>query len=173
VAALDALVGALGALPGPKTVFYVSGGLEQRPGIDLFHQLGEICPAALQSNFSQVLAPMQEYDLSGAFQALAARANASRVRLNTVDAAGIQNLSGADVSHDDRRTCPPPGPTGSASRISRRVRSSWPRRRAVRRYSTRTTCGSRWKNWPATSATPTRSGSGPSMRPRGGPTVYA
>jgi len=105
-------MGALGTLPGPKAVFYVSGGLEQRPAIDLFHQIGEICPEALHRDFSQVLAPMQEYDLSGAFRALAARANASRVTLNTVDASGIQNFSAADVSydalvsHDNRRYAP-------------------------------------------------------------------
>ena len=103
LARLEAVIQALGTVPGPKALFYVSDGLEQRPALDLFHQIGDICPQAFQSDFSTLLAPMQEYDLSRAFQALAARANASRVTLHPVDGSGLSDFSLTDLSQGSRR----------------------------------------------------------------------
>jgi VWFA-related protein len=108
LARLEGVIQGLGALPGVKALFYVSDGLEQRPAIDLFHQLGDICPEALHRDFSALFAPMQEYDLSRAFQALAARANAARVTLYPVDASGLQAFSLTDVSQANRRFVPSP-----------------------------------------------------------------
>lgn len=108
LARLEAVIQALGTLPGSKALLYVSDGLEQRPAIDLFHQLGDICPEALHRNFSALFAPMQEYDMSRAFQALAARANAARVTLYPVDGSGLQGFSLADVSQANRRFVPSP-----------------------------------------------------------------
>jgi VWFA-related protein len=108
LARLESVTEALGTLPGSKALFYVSDGLEQRPAIDLFHQLGDICPEALHRDFSALFAPMQEYDLSRAFQALAARANASRVTLYPVDASGVQGFSVGDVSQSNRSFVPSP-----------------------------------------------------------------
>jgi VWFA-related protein len=108
LARLLALIDGLGTLPGSKALFYVSDGLEQRPAIDLFHQLGDICPEALQRNFGEVFAPMQEHDLSRALQALAARANAARVTVFPIDGSGLQGLSAGDVSQADRRFVPSP-----------------------------------------------------------------
>jgi VWFA-related protein len=108
LARLEAVIQALGTLPGSKALFYVSDGLEQRPAIDLFHQLGDICPEALHRDFSALFAPMQEYDMSRAFQALAARANAARVTLYPIDGSGLQGFSLADVSQANRRFVPSP-----------------------------------------------------------------
>jgi len=108
LARLESVTQALGTLPGSKALFYVSDGLEQRPAIDLFHQLGDICPEALHRDFSALFSPMQEYDLSRAFQALAARANASRVTLYPVDASGVQAFSVGDVSQANRLFVPSP-----------------------------------------------------------------
>ena len=105
---LEAVTQALGTLPGSKSLFYVSSGLEQRPAIDLFNQLGDICPAALQRDFSTLVAPMQEYDLSRPLQALAARANAARATLYAIDASGLGDSSLADPSQADRRFVPSP-----------------------------------------------------------------
>jgi VWFA-related protein len=108
LARLESVTQALGTLPGSKALFYVSDGLEQRPAIDLFNQLGDICPEALHRDFSVLFSPMQEYDLSRAFQALAARANASRVTLYPVDASGVQAFTVGDVSQSNRSFVPSP-----------------------------------------------------------------
>ena len=44
MSALGELVTALGGLPGPKAVIYVSDGLPQRPGAEMYQYLGEVCP---------------------------------------------------------------------------------------------------------------------------------
>ena len=112
-AALEGLVQALGTIPGRKALLHVSGGLEQRPAIDLFHQLGDICPEAMQREFSLVIAPMHDYDVSHRFRALAAHANAARVTLYMLDASGITGLPATDPSQAVRRYVP----SGSTHRI--------------------------------------------------------
>ena len=103
---LGETVAALGALPGPKVLLYLSQGLDQRPGIHLFHQLGDICPAALYRDASSLLAPMNEIDLSTVLRALAARAGAARVTIYPLDGGGLSTHSVADVSYADRRYVP-------------------------------------------------------------------
>lgn len=103
---LAGLVAALSTLPGNKSLLLLGEGLEQRPAIALFHQLGDICPAAVESDPSRFAGPMQLYDLSRDWQALAARANAARVTFYPVDAAGLRSASAADVAHELRRFAP-------------------------------------------------------------------
>jgi VWFA-related protein len=105
---LESVILALGTLKGTKALLYVSGGLEQRPAIDLFHQLGDICPSTAQRDFLTLLAPMQEYDLTSALRSLAARANASRVALYPLDAVGLGGVSLADPAEGNRRYAPSP-----------------------------------------------------------------
>lgn len=96
VSALTSLVRALVGLPGPKVVVYAGDGLEQRPAIDLFHLLADLCPVRereIQTNFL-------ENDLSTSFQRLTADANANRVTFYTLDAGGLRtdaSVEGADV----------------------------------------------------------------------------
>ncbi len=103
---LSTLVQALGGLPGPKTLLYVSEGFEQRPGIQLFQQLGEICPEALRRDFSKISAPMVEHDASPALRELVALANVLRVTIYTFDAAGLRGGSLASPEWQDRRYVP-------------------------------------------------------------------
>jgi VWFA-related protein len=108
LARLAEVAAILGTLPGPKTLFYLSDGVDQRPAAHLFHQLGDICPEAYQRDFSTLLAPMQEYDLSRALQDLAAHANTARLTIYPLDGAGLQAPSLADVSRVERRYTPSP-----------------------------------------------------------------
>ncbi|HLE83152.1 MAG TPA: VWA domain-containing protein [Thermoanaerobaculia bacterium] len=93
LSALTSLVRALVGLPGPKVVIYAGEGLEQRPAIDLYQLLIEVCPVRerdLQMNlFGE--------DLSSSFQRLTADANANRVTFYTLDAGGLR----ADGSAED------------------------------------------------------------------------
>jgi VWFA-related protein len=109
VGRLSTLVQALGSLPGPKTLLYVSEGFEQRPGIHLFQQLGEICPEALTKEFSKVHAPMGEHDASPMLRELVALANVLRVTIYTFDAAGLRGGSLASPESKDRRYVPSSG----------------------------------------------------------------
>ena len=100
------LVNALGSIPGRKALIYVSEGLEQRPGIQLYDQLGQICPEALHKDASTIYAPMQEFETSTPLREAAARANAARVTFYPIDARGLSTLSGGDVSIANREYVP-------------------------------------------------------------------
>jgi VWFA-related protein len=97
------VAGALGGIPGRKALVYVSEGLEQRPGIHLYDQLGTICPEALRKDASAIYAPMQEFETTASLREATARANAARVTLYPLDSRGLTTLSSADVSQGDRR----------------------------------------------------------------------
>jgi len=97
------VAGALWGIPGRKSLLYVSEGLEQRPGIHLYDQLGTICPEALRKDASAIYAPMQEFETSGALREATARANAARVTLYPLDSRGLEAFSSVDVSRGDRR----------------------------------------------------------------------
>lgn len=107
-ARLAAVVAAVDALPGTKALLLLTENVEQVPGLSLFHQLGDICPQALRSHSSELYAAEREFDLSHAFQEVAARANAARVTIYPVDAGGLTTNSIADVSQPDRRFTPTP-----------------------------------------------------------------
>ncbi len=108
MARLGALLAALGALPGSKSLLYFTEGLEQRPGLALYHQLGDICPEVLGRDSSAFSAPMFENDLARALRELSAQASTARVTIYPVDAAGLRAPSIVDVSHDSRRFAPSP-----------------------------------------------------------------
>ena len=97
---------ALGTIPGRKALVYVSEGLEQRPGIHLYDQLGTICPEAMRKDASAILAPMQEFETSNLLREATARANASRVTFYPIDSRGLTGFSAADISQSDRRYVP-------------------------------------------------------------------
>lgn len=107
-ARLAGVIAAIGALPGSKALLLLTENLEQRPGLALFHQLGDICPQAMSSRASELFAPMQEFDLARALKDLAARANAARVTIYPIDGGGLATFSAADVSRSDRRYTPTP-----------------------------------------------------------------
>lgn len=105
---LSFLVNALGSLPGLKALIFVSDGLEQRPGIHLYDQIGSICPEALQREFSTITSAMQEFETSPPLREATARANAARVTLYPIDARGLTGLSAGEISEADRRYVPTP-----------------------------------------------------------------
>ncbi|HSL83400.1 MAG TPA: hypothetical protein VLF66_11535, partial [Thermoanaerobaculia bacterium] len=90
------LVRALVGLPGPKVVLYVGDGLEQRPAVDLFHLLVDLCPVRER----ELQANLLDQDLTPAFLRLTADANANRVTFYTLDAGGLR--TGASVEVADR-----------------------------------------------------------------------
>lgn len=94
ISALGELVTALGGLPGPKALIYVSDGLSQRSGAELFHYLGDICP----ERQSETDRRQFEWDDTARFNRFSAFSNASRVTLYPVDAGGIRASSSLDPS---------------------------------------------------------------------------
>jgi VWFA-related protein len=103
LAELDTLIQALGTLRGSKALFYVSAGFEQRPAIDLFHQVFDICPHASPR---AILAPMEDYDMAAALRRLAARANAARVTVYPIDALSVRDGRSEGFSQADSRFIP-------------------------------------------------------------------
>jgi len=103
---LSFLVAALGSLPGRKALIYVSEGLEQRPGIHLYEQIGTICPQAMEKEFGTITAAMQEFETSLVLREAAARANAARVSFYPIDARGLTGLSSADITEAVREYTP-------------------------------------------------------------------
>jgi hypothetical protein len=100
--ALLGLARSLGGIPGRKTLVYLSDGLEQRPGIDLYAYLGEICPGREREMFAY----MTRWDETSALQELTAYANTHRVTLYTLETTGLTNFSIASVEFDERRFTP-------------------------------------------------------------------
>ena len=94
ISALGELVTALGGLPGPKALIYVSDGLPQRPGAELFHYLGDVCPERQSETDMRQL----EWDETTRFNRFSAFSNASRVTLYPLDAGGIRASSSVDPS---------------------------------------------------------------------------
>lgn len=93
ISALGELVAALGGLPGPKAVIYVSDGLPQRPGAEMYQYLGEVCPER-EIEMERV---QSERDDTTRFNRFSAFSNASRVTLYPVDAGGLRASSSVDV----------------------------------------------------------------------------
>jgi VWFA-related protein len=98
--AIKKLVDSLGGLPGRKAVLYVSEGLPQVSGEDMYQAINE------KFRESSVLLEARDYDASRRFQELAAQANANRVTFYTIDAAGLRTLS---ASSAERRSAGQPG----------------------------------------------------------------
>jgi len=92
VSALAELTTALGGLPGPKALVYVSDGLPQRPGAELFHYLGQIC----SDRQPETAALEREWDDTTRFNRFSAFSNANRVTIYPVDAGGIRASSSVD-----------------------------------------------------------------------------
>lgn len=92
LASLAELATALGGLPGPKALVYVSDGLPQRPGADLFHYLGQICV----DRQSETDALDREWDDTTRFNRFSSFSNANRVTIYPVDAGGVRASSATD-----------------------------------------------------------------------------
>jgi VWFA-related protein len=93
---LSQITSALSGVEGRKAVLYVADGIEQRPGMDLFHWLTELCPRyerELSANFLM-------NDQSSLLGRLTAHANANGVTFYPFEALGLQTtMDLSQVSH--------------------------------------------------------------------------
>lgn len=112
VAALGDIVNALSVLEGRKAVLYLSDGIQQQPGIDLFYYIGEqLCPHKRQQ-FQEHYLRQNVEDLND----IVARANASRVTFYALETAGARNFSSASAEYADSFF--KPSPTNDMIRIA-------------------------------------------------------
>ena len=96
------LVRSLGGVPGRKALLYLSDGLEQRPGIDLYNYLGEICTERER----EMIGYMTRWDETRLLEEVADYANAHRVTLYALETTGLRTPSIASVEFGDKRFTP-------------------------------------------------------------------
>ncbi len=83
------LISSLSGVAGKKAVVYVSDGLPQRPGVDIFTYLVEqLCPDATNLH-PEAYAEMLQFDDASDVNRIAAHANANRVTFYPLDAMGL------------------------------------------------------------------------------------
>ena len=93
---LSQITSALSGVEGRKAVLYVADGIEQRPGMDLFHWLTELCPRYERELSANFLAN----DQSPLLGRLTAHANANGVTFYPFEALGLQTTTDlSQVSH--------------------------------------------------------------------------
>ncbi len=78
------LVAGLRDIPGRKVLLFLSGGLQMKPGTDLFTALADLC----LDRQLETATLIREYEQVRAVQQLATQANASRTAIYAFDAAG-------------------------------------------------------------------------------------
>lgn len=90
--ALVSTISSLAGLQGRKNLVYVSEGLPQTPGLELYE--------AIREKFQDPSASMQEfeYDMSPRYMKVITAANSNGVTIYTLDASGLQTSSAIDVS---------------------------------------------------------------------------
>lgn len=94
--ALRDFVEQLAGLPGRKALVYVSDGISQRPGEDLFYALNDVSQRFTGSRAVSLTAG-QRFDASRRFQELGAQAASGRVAFFTIDAAGLRAPASSSV----------------------------------------------------------------------------
>ena len=90
--ALVSTISSLAGLQGRKNLVYVSEGLPQTAGLELYE--------AIREKFQDPAASMQEfeYDLSSRYMKIVSAANSTGVTIYALDASGLQTSSAIDVS---------------------------------------------------------------------------
>jgi VWFA-related protein len=86
--ALKDIVDSLAGLPGRKAILYVSDGLQQLAGQDIWY--------AVQGKYGEKSSGLTEqfqFDATRRFEELTAQANANRITFYTIDAAGLRTFS--------------------------------------------------------------------------------
>ena len=96
------LTRSLGGIPGRKSLLYLSDGLEQYPGIDIYGFLGELCPRREREMFTY----MNRWDETLLLEELADYANAHRVTLYALETGGLTNFSAGSVEFGSKRFTP-------------------------------------------------------------------
>ncbi len=101
--ALQSVTRSLAGLPGRKAILYVSDGLPQRPGEELYEHLANLFPRGAQTSFGQrVSTPIDSFDEDEAplFNTITRDANAHQVTLYTLDARGSTGTSMLSAEHE-------------------------------------------------------------------------
>lgn len=93
---LAELMTALGGVPGPKALVYVGESLTLKPGEEMYHYLGELCPADTSGTMTLRMLSAEE-DSTTLLNRLASFSNANRVTLYPIDAGGLRSSSSADA----------------------------------------------------------------------------
>lgn len=110
-AALQKVVQSLAGLPGRKAVLYVSEGLPQRPGFELYQQLVDAfgIPAlrelAAEERLIDPSVEALQSEESSLYGAVVRHANAHQVTLYTLDA-GDRSFGGVSAEHTDLTASP-------------------------------------------------------------------
>lgn len=89
---LSQMISALSGVEGRNLLLYVSDGVQQRPGLDLFHYVAQVCPEfeiELTRNY-------MDRDQAPLINRLTSHANANGVTFYTLEGAGLE--TNADVS---------------------------------------------------------------------------
>lgn len=97
---LSELTSALCGVEGRKLVLYVADGLEQRPGLDVFHYIAELCPRYERELSRNYL----DRDQAPLLHRLTADANANGVSFYTFEATGLQ--TDGDISEMSLKLTP-------------------------------------------------------------------
>ena len=97
------LTSTLAGLPGKKAIVYMSDGLPQQPGLSAFDYIAQdLCPND-PGIVSEANSSAQNRDETRRFQQITAHANANRVTLFTLDAAGIRTGLSQSMSFEGRQ----------------------------------------------------------------------
>lgn len=103
--AIRSVVRSLAGLPGRKAMLYVSDGLPQRPGEDLYQLLANMFSATelrgLRNGSVDPVMETQREDESHLFKAITEEANAHQVTLYTLDARGPRGSSSLSAEFAD------------------------------------------------------------------------
>ncbi|MDX1503643.1 MAG: VWA domain-containing protein [Thermoanaerobaculia bacterium] len=95
---LGQVVASMAGLPGRKGVLFVGDGEPHQPGARIFLFLGELCADRL----NEMAFAAMEQSITGAVEQVTGAANAGRVTLYTLDAAGLRTYSASSVENDLR-----------------------------------------------------------------------
>ncbi len=98
VSAMAEVVSVLAGIDGRKTMLYVGDGYQQRAGHSVFSYLADLCVLERPNGQNEIFREVLDYDSSRRFDQLAAFANANRVSIYMLDAAGIR--AGESISVD-------------------------------------------------------------------------
>ena len=134
-------IASLGGLPGRKALLYLSSGMEQRPGEDMFYSL--ITPDRCPERATDINAFIGEYDHTSRIYTLAAHANANRVTFYTLDTAGVRQSGGSG-----RKAEPWAAGRRGNHQSARSLSTCSVLKPAASRSSTARAPSPDWKEWP-------------------------
>jgi len=98
VSALAEIAAVAAGVEGQKILLWVSAGISHRPGIEAFDYIGDLCESFRDDARSAVMREILLYDETPRLERLATHANARRVTIVALDAAGLRAGLSSSVS---------------------------------------------------------------------------